>query len=379
MIPHFCVFSPSLLANSSRAPARRLRLPLALCQALLWLVASAASASPASGEAALPSLSPRLSTSATPWRAPRGLAAREDTQRFIDEMSRKHGFDRRQLESWFALVEMRQGILDKITRPAEKTKPWRDYRRIFLDQQRIDNGVAFWRSQLPVLMEAQQRYGVDPAIIVAIIGVETRYGRVTGRDRVLEALGTIAFGHPPRAPFFRSELEHYLLLSREEGIDPLILTGSYAGAMGIPQFMPSSYRRYAVDFNGDGRRDLWRDPVDAVGSVANYLAVHGWRADGPVALRAQVAGSAFQAWLNQGLKPQHSLAEWRGVGVVPIDAPSELDDNAKAILLALEGDSGVEYWLGLDNFYAITRYNHSPLYAMAVYQLSRAIRADRRP
>ena len=299
------------------------------------------------------------------------MATRSDVQRFIKQMAAQHGFSEAQLTAMFSQIVSRNDIIAKITRPAEKTKPWRDYRKIFLDEPRIQGGVEFWRAHAKTLERAEQIHGVPAEIIIAILGVETRYGRITGNDGVLEALSTLAFDYPKRAPFFRSELEHYLLLTREEAIDPLTLSGSYAGAMGLAQFMPSSYRAYAVDFDSDGHRDLWRNPTDAIGSVANYLSRHGWRRNQAIVVPATVQGQAYQSLLSQDLKPKYSVAELRRRAIIP---QTPADDTKPAILLELLGDNGLEYWLGFDNFYVITRYNHSPLYAMAVYQLSQAIR-----
>ncbi|MDX1605703.1 MAG: lytic murein transglycosylase B [Candidatus Competibacterales bacterium] len=301
-------------------------------------------------------------------------ALRPEIQSFIREMAAEHGFDQARLTEQFARIRRRDDIIALITRPAERTKPWHEYRAIFLDRQRIENGAAFWREHATTLARAEQTYGVPPEIVTAIIGVETRYGRVTGRDGVLEALTTLAFDYPRRADFFRRELEEYLLLTREEGIDPLSLLGSYAGAMGIAQFMPSSYRAYAVDFDDDGLRDLWHNPVDAIGSAASYLGEHGWRAGAPVVAAAEVSGSAWRAQLDQGMEPRLTVAEWRALGVRP-EVP--VDDARRAILLELEGADGPIYRLGFHNFYVITRYNRSPLYAMAVFELAQAIRARR--
>ena len=299
------------------------------------------------------------------------MATRPDVQRFIKQMANQHGFPEAQLTALFGQIVSRDDIIAKITRPAEKTKPWRDYRKIFLDEPRIQGGVEFWRTHDNALRRAERVHGVPAEIIVAILGVETRYGRITGNDGVLEALATLAFDYPKRAPFFRSELEHYLLLTREEGIEPLTLNGSYAGAMGLAQFMPSSYRSYAVDFDDDGQRDLWRNPIDAIGSIANYLSRHRWRRNEAIATPATVQGQGYQALLGQDLKPNYSVAELRRRGVIP---QTPADNTKPAILLELLGNNGLEYWLGFDNFYVITRYNHSPLYAMAVYQLSQEIR-----
>jgi len=298
------------------------------------------------------------------------LNTRTDVQQFINEMVKKHAFVDVELHGLFTQVQLRDDILNKIKRPAEKSKPWYEYRKIFLDEPRIINGVAFWRQHQSALARASQIHGVAPEIIVAIIGVETRYGKVTGRDQVLEALATIAFGYPKRAPFFRSELEHYLLLTRSESIAPLSLTGSYAGAMGIAQFMPSSYRRYAVDFDNDQKRDLWHNPVDAIGSVANYLAHFGWRHGGNIVIPVQISGERYKILLSNDLKPKHNVAKLKQAGVL---VPASVNNNSKAILLQLQAEQGPRYWLGFNNFYVISRYNRSPLYVMAVYELSREI------
>ena len=343
-----------------------LALPLPACS----VNHTASSEQPAAAQRtmATPAPAPIVLAQATPPAKPLAGAG---VNGFIDEMVAKHGFDRAELTRLFAQIEERDDIIAKISRPAERTKACYEYRAIFLDQARIDGGVQFWRDHQATLARATQQYGVPAEIIVAIIGVETRYGRITGKDPVLEALATLAFSYPKRAPFFRQELEHYLILTRDEGIDPLSLTGSYAGAMGLAQFMPSSYRAYAVDFDGDGHRDLWRNPVDAIGSVANYLAAHGWRAGEVIVTPAQVQGDGYKGLLSRELKPAWSLQQLAQAGVTP---SRHVGNPGDSILLELEVQSGLEYWLGFTNFYVITRYNHSRLYAMAVYQLSQAIR-----
>jgi membrane-bound lytic murein transglycosylase B len=228
--------------------------------------------------------------------------------------------------------------------------------------------VAFWGRHEDILADAEARFGVEPEYVVAIIGVETYYGRRTGSFPVLDTLTTLGFDYPPRSRFFSSELEHYLLLTREESLDPLRLKGSYAGAMGKGQFISSSYRAYAVDFDGDGQRDLWGSTRDAVGSVANYLARHGWTHRAPVTVPASARGEAYLDLLDAGLKPSLDAAALRAAGVSP--APGD----APVALVALEAEAGTELWLGHNNFYVITRYNRSPLYAMAVHQLAQAIR-----
>lgn len=297
----------------------------------------------------------------------------EDVQAFIEEVSQKHGFKKDELKKLFAKVEFKQKIIDAITRPAE-SKPWYEYRPIFVTETRITEGVKFWNEHQDELERAHQEYGVPPEIIVAIIGVETRYGRHKGGHRVMDSLSTLAFGYPKRAKFFRQELEQYLLLAREENLDPLSINGSYAGAMGKAQFISSSYRNYAVDFDGDGKRDLWNNTSDAIGSVANYFKRHKWQPDGPITTPAIVGSNHIKVLVEKGIKPHSTVAELRKRGVTP---KTKVDPNEMGALIELQNRAGREYWLGLNNFYVITRYNHSPLYAMAVYQLGQAILNDK--
>ena len=292
-------------------------------------------------------------------------------QAFIGEMVTRHGFNREELVKLFSQAQRRDDILELMRKPAEKTKPWYEYRKIFLTQSRIEGGAAFWKKNADILNRAAANCGVDPQIIVAIIGVETRYGQITGRHQVLDALSTLAFDYPPRASFFRGELEQYLILSREEDIDPLNTKGSYAGAMGYGQFIPSSYRAYSVDFDNDGKRDLWNSLDDIIGSVANYFHQHGWIPGGPVAVTAKVSGNKYQPVLDLGYKPRTVLGAMRHNGITPT---RPVPDDLTGALLSFEMKDGPDYWIGFKNFYVITRYNHSPLYAMAVYQLSEEIR-----
>ncbi|HLS98652.1 MAG: lytic murein transglycosylase B [Porticoccaceae bacterium] len=293
-------------------------------------------------------------------------------RQLVERMVADHDFDREALLDLFAKVEKKQSIIDAMERPAERVKPWHEYRKIFIQEQRISQGVEFWRHNADDLARAQREYGVDPAIIVAIIGVETSYGRITGSYRVMDALATLAFDYPKRSPFFTKELENFLLLTREQGKDPLSLKGSYAGAMGYGQFMPSSYRNYAVDFDGDRKIDIWNNTSDAIGSVANYFVRHGWRSNQPVAIRATARAGYTEAGLNELKVPDATLDDLRQRGFAP--AAGGLDADVAAVPLRLELENGEEFWLGFDNFYVITRYNHSYRYAMAVYQLSELIR-----
>lgn len=293
---------------------------------------------------------------------------------FIDEMVSKHQFDGEQLTHIFAEVEVKDSILKAISRPAEKSKPWYEYRNIFLTDSRINGGVAFWREQEQALDRAEQVYGVPAEIIIAILGVETRYGGNVGSYRVIDALSTLAFQYPPRSPFFRSELEHFLLLTREEQMSQLKPIGSYAGAMGLGQFMPSSYRAYAVDFDHDGKRDIWTNPVDAIGSIANYLKRHGWVAGESITHRTYLvdeSAPAVQPILENGFKPAYTRQQLEAAGVSVSSMPVGQDLLA---VISLTQPDAEEYWLARQNFYAITRYNHSRMYAMAVTQLAQAIR-----
>jgi membrane-bound lytic murein transglycosylase B len=293
-----------------------------------------------------------------------------DERAFVDEMVREHGYDRAELTGLLEGAQFQEGIIALITRPAE-SKPWYEYRAIMLTPERIEQGVEFWKRNAETLRRAEAEYGVPPEVVTAILGVETRYGRNTGRHRVLDALVTLAFGYPKRAPFFRKELVQFLLMVREEGLDARELNGSYAGAMGRAQFMPSSFRAFAVDFDGDGRRDLWASDADAIGSIANYFVRNGWRPGEQVVLPAAGVDERHRRFLDAGVKPSFTLGDLAAAGVrvsaggLPADTPASLFD--------LDEEDGPAYWAGLQNFYAITRYNRSELYAMAVYELSREI------
>ena len=293
---------------------------------------------------------------------------------FSQQMSARYGFNAESLTATLAQAQRRDTILTTIAKPAEH-KPWYVYRPIFMTAERIDAGVRFWTEHAAVLARAEQEYGVPASIIVAIIGVETFYGRNTGNFRVIEALGTLAFHYPPRATFFRAELENFFLLARDENLDALTPTGSYAGAMGLPQFMPSSFRNFAVDFDRDGHRDIWRNPDDAIGSVANYLKKHGWVARQAIVMPV-MPGTANAALASDKLELKRTAAQFMAAGVRTFDP---VDPELPAVLIAYESKEGAEYWLGFKNFYAITRYNRSPKYALAVAQLADAMVNKRRP
>jgi len=289
---------------------------------------------------------------------------------FIDTAVAEHGLDPDEVRAVLEEARYRQSIIDAITRPAE-AKPWFEYRQIFLTEARIAGGEEFWRANKSLVGEVSSSLGVPAEIIMAIVGVETNYGMITGRYRVIDALATLGFYYPRRADFFARELAHFIRLSKEEDLPVTEVHGSYAGAMGIGQFIPSSYRAYAVDFDDSGYRDLWRSLPDALGSVANYLAVHGWEPGAPIVLPTQSVPTDLSEQFSTTL--DHTLADLRALGV-EFDAGA-LPPDTPATLVELELADGKEYWVGLNNFYVITRYNRSPLYAMAVTQLSEAIAA----
>ena len=292
---------------------------------------------------------------------------------FIETMVHRHHFQEAALREQFQAVEIQQAILEAMSKPAE-AKPWHQYRDIFLTEARIAGGVQFWRDNAAALQAVERQYGVPAQIIVAIIGVESKYGAHTGKYRVIDALATLSFAYPKRSEFFLKELESFLLLSRAEQLDALQPMGSYAGAMGLPQFMPSSFSSYAVDFDHDGKRDIWHNNADAIASVAHYFAANQWRRGEAVAVPVSAKGGAYRHWLSSGVKPDTSVQQLRNAQV---QMPAGLKPKQSVKLLSFALADGAELWAGLHNFYVITRYNHSPLYAMAVYQLSEAIAARR--
>ncbi len=301
------------------------------------------------------------------------LTDREDVKAFVNMMVKKHHFDAVQLKSWLNKAKIQPTILTTISKPAEKM-PWHRYEPIFLTQKRIDEGVVFWKQNKAALAKAEKEYGVPAEIITAIIGVETFYGKHAGQHSVLDSLVTLGFDYPPRSKFFLSELEEFLLLAREEKWDPTTIKGSYAGAMGKPQFISSSYRRYAIDFNHNGQRDLMNNVDDAIGSVANYFKLNGWKKGDPIVLPAKVKGEKFKAVLASGMNPKPDLTIQK-MTQLGVSGPKVTPPNQSFALIALEGKTGPEYWLGAQNFYVITRYNHSNLYAMAVYNLSEKVKS----
>lgn len=307
------------------------------------------------------------------------FAFNPEMDRFVDEMVREHGFDRQQLHDVLAQTRRLDWVIRLMDRqaPRPSTEPplnipngaWLRYSKQFLTPKNVQNGVIFWNQYQDALNRAWQIYGVPPEIIVGIIGVETRWGRVMGKTRIIDALATLTFAYPRRADYFRTELEYFLLMAREDGFDPLSLRGSFAGAMGYGQFMPSAFRKYAVDFNGDGIANLW-DPIDAIGSVANYFHAHGWIKGGNVAVPAN--GQALA--LDTGFDTHYPVSALLNAGLRPT---RPLGNVQEVSLLRLDMGNRYQYWYGLPNFYTITRYNHSVHYAMAVWQLGEEVKKMR--
>lgn len=295
--------------------------------------------------------------------------SRDEVRSFIEEMSREHGFDRDGLVRLFTGVETKQSILDAMSRPAERVTPWHEYRERFVVGRRILQGADFWSAHAERLERIDD--GNLANTVVGILGVETSFGRITGRFRVIDALATLAFDYPPRSSFFRGELQQFLLLAREEAVDPASAMGSYAGAMGAPQFIPSSYRKFAVDSDGDGKRDLWSNWDDVIGSVANYLVAHGWRNGEPVMVSATVDSNALSRIDTSKLALNETARSLREKGV---RFEADVADDVPALLVVAQGKDGPEYRVGFTNFYVITRYNRSTMYAMAVHDLGRAVR-----
>lgn len=289
-------------------------------------------------------------------------------EQFIDEMVIRHDFDRNSLIKLLAKAKVRPNILKAIARPGE-AKPWYQYRPLFVNEKRIHQGVEFWKNHAETLARVQSTYGVPAEIIVAIIGIETIYGKEVGNFRVIDALTTLSFHYPPRAHFFRDELENFFLLCREEKLNPLNPKGSYAGAMGIGQFMPSSFRQYAIDFDKDGQRNIWSNAQDVIGSIANYLNSYGWEVSQPVITATQVRPEAVNKLLALEFKP-YPLEQLEQQGLL---FHGDKPKNSKGMLVDLETEQGTAFWIGFQNFYVITRYNRSKHYAMAVYQLAQEI------
>lgn len=293
-----------------------------------------------------------------------------DIQKLPTRLAKSTGIPQSVLSDWFSGVSYQKKIIDAITRPSEGL-PWHRYKKIFLNEKRFRGGVAFWKKHRKDLEAAEKKYGVPAEMIVAIIGVETQYGDNKGSWSALDSLATLSVGYPRRSKFFYSELVQLVRLAQEEKLSPKKLKSSYAGALGLPQFMPSSYRAYAVDFNADGQRDLLNSEADAIGSVANYFSRHGWKQNEPVVARARVNKKAGLKLVNKKLKPTMTLTQLAQKGVQPV---TRVSSGKKATLLGFEEKSGKSYQLGFKNFYVITRYNSSRNYAMAAWLLAQELK-----
>jgi membrane-bound lytic murein transglycosylase B len=315
--------------------------------------------------------------------SPSSYAARTEVKHYIEQLVDAYGFDRTELKRTFREARYQRSIIVAMERPLLAPPKWYDYAPPFLSSARVLAGADYWNANQESLARAESAYGVPAEIIVAILGIETYYGRMSGGYRALDALTTLAFDYPRRAVFFRGELTQFLLLARELGVSPSALKGSFAGALGVPQFMPGSYRNYAVDADGNGRADLWASPADIAGSVANFLARHDWQPGQPVLLGATIATEARDtvlARLDGGLSERRSVEAWAADGVAIVDPPSDLAPDPVGLLLLEEksaaGDDA-SYWIACNNFYVLTRYNRSRLYAAAVWHLAKAIKAAR--
>jgi len=309
---------------------------------------------------------------AAPALAHASYSGRPEVQEFVRDLAKRHGMVEKELKLVFAKAQRLDPVLEAIARPAERVRSWEEYRALLITERRVTEGVEFWKKYRRTLERAERKYGVPPQYVAAIIGVETFYGRNTGNWRVVDALTTLAFDYPPRAGFFRSELESYLLMARDAGVDVFSVRGSYAGAIGIPQFMPSSARRYAVDFDGNGKIDLQKSRSDAIGSVANFLKVHGWERDADVLVDARVTGEGWRAYADGRFEPKHSMTVLREAGI-EFDSP-EPAGAAGALIELASAERPSDYRVGLRNFYVITRYNRSAFYAAAVADLARELK-----
>ena len=329
---------------------------------------------------AAPQKKHRATTAAAPAPAKNDYSRRADVQAFIAEMAQKHGFVETERAFLFARARFYPSIVELITPPINpRVRSWQVYRSRFLDSVRIGGGVALWNKYEKDLARAEQEFGVPAEIIVAIMGVETVYGKNTGNWRVIDALTTLSFDYPKRAEFFKSELENYLLFAREHDIDVFSVRGSYAGAIGIPQFMPGSWRRHAVDYDGNGKINLRESFVDSIGSIGNFLKNHGWAAGGAIAFPARVDGNAWKPLIDKDILPHTRLGDLAKLGISSETLVSQRfpDDTLGALIDLVTPDQATEYWIGLQNFYVITRYNRSSFYAMSVMQLAEAIKRAR--
>jgi membrane-bound lytic murein transglycosylase B len=311
-----------------------------------------------------------LLTGFPPSAAALEIADHPALQGFIDDMVRRHGFSATELERVFSAAQLKPKVVEAMERPSE-ARPYHEYKKAFLDEQHLRDGLRYWSKYGAALARAQGSFGVPPEIILGVIGVETHFGRNRGDYRLIDSLTTLMLLYPPRSDFFRGELEQFLLLARDLRLAPESIRGSYAGAIGVPQFIPSSYRRYAVDFDGDGVPNLMISPEDAIGSIANFLRLHGWRAHEPIADEVRLEGTLY-FWIEKlGMRPSLTVADLIGYGVFPVH---NTDSHLPAALLSFEGEDGPFYRVAYANFYTITRYNRSKRYALAVLELSTMIK-----
>ena len=301
---------------------------------------------------------------------------RPEVRAFIEQMVVQHKFREKDLKRWFAQVRHQASVIQAMSLPVDKPPVWHEYMPRFVNPGRINAGIKFWDSQQSVLAKVETEFGVPAEIIVAIIGIETSYGKIQGNYRVLDALTTLAFDYPRRAEYFRQELIEFLLLTRELGWSPLTPRGSYAGAMGIPQFMPTSYRNHAVDYDADGAIDLWKSTADAIASVARYLVSFGWQNGQSLLVPVNLETEQAIASPNPSSLERHSIAHWYKAGA-RLNGKLAIDDHEQVLLIMLEEQHGPTYWFGLNNFYVLTRYNRSRVYAAAVCRLAEAIREAR--
>ena len=315
----------------------------------------------------MPALAMLTSLAVLPSAADALDTHRRDLRQFVAHMVKSYGFKRKTLNKWLKSARSQSSIIEAMDRPAEKAKLWYEYRQIFITEKRIRDGTEFWLAHRSELDKASALTGVAPEYIVAILGVETQYGRQTGHYRVLDSLSTLAFDYPSRSQFFLSELEQFFLLTREAKIDPLTATGSYAGAMGAPQFMPSSYRRFGLDGDGDGKVDLWTDWPDVFASIGNYFKEHGWQVGEPTMVEASIYPLLTESLDGRHFALSETVASLRAEGVA-FDSP--LGDAAPAFVIAVDQPDGLNWRVGFKNFYVITRYNRSALYAMAASELA---------
>ncbi len=292
-------------------------------------------------------------------------------QQFIDKMVHVHQYDRRELVQLFQKTEYLPEVINRVNQPFEE-KPWDFYKNFFITSDRVNDGIQYWHDHAATLKKAAQQYGVSPEVIVSIIGIETKYGKETGKFSTLRTLATLSFRYPKRAAFFQNELENYLLLTREYHLSPLELYGSYAGALGIPQFMPSNYRQFAISYDGKPSVNLLEDHDDAIASIAYYLQKAGWRNGQPVAMPAILADGKAKEWLlSKDAKPIYRIKTLEKFGINTAEAQNPM---RKSALIVMHNTQDQEYWVTFQNFYAIMAYNPRTTYAMAIYQLSEAIR-----